>query len=1081
MKKTKLSLFYSVVSLVLCASMLVGTTFAWFTDGVSTGRNTIAAGNLDVALDYLDAQGNWQSVDENTELFDDAALWEPGYTEVVYLRVRNQGSLALKYQLGVNILSETGSVNVNGDDFRLSDYIEFAAIEGVESRYADREAARSAVTNASILSAGYTKRGSMEAGEAPEFVALVVYMPETVGNDANHVTGVAAPSIKLGVELVATQHTSETDSFGSDYDTLAYLEYMNGMWVASAPVVANNGAVSEALTVGNTVDIFTAEVPVGVKVVDGVSELELRVSTVAESAANVQLAAGQVGLSVDVHMEGVADDNTVPMAIHLGKIAPAGLYDSNIALYHVEDGATVSMTQVADIDALAAHNEFYYNAKTGEVTIMLATFSEVYAAVSEGNPWDGSVDTTWYNDADELTLYDAADLAGFAKLVAEGNTFEGKTVNLSANLNMGGDAVLKDGKLCFHPIGVDVSGDADTLSPFKGTFDGNGHTISNIFQNTWMLKGHYDAGYYNEAMGLFGMIDGGTVRDLVIDGMVAEGEFTDMGCITAYARGNCTFDNIRITNVSMYSYNCRTAGIVGYDWIGETGSNLVFSNIEIDPSCVFGALWGSWDVACAGILGYKNDASKTVFNNCEVGCELDVYNDVCGNYQYYQYRYAGMMIGTVGKDEDPSDQLANGNIVFNNSTVHYGDWVNYYYCEFEKNSLASYSEDYQFSRVPAEELVFDGNGNVIGCTHNHTAEEDKQAVYIPFKQILTGYGWGATAVTDGVSVKETKYTISYAYGNKVYDVTYITDNSKPVNPGNEKLEAWAESMLGGKYEFDYWMNAGSTKVETIVAGNTNNIVLYPSFAGIYIATFVDLNGNVITSDTYTKNSYSNIKGKNVTAPIIADCEFDYWEVRINKNGTVTKAKLSDYKFADNMDITIYPVYTYKGDINLKPHDTDGDGITDYYSVESASGLSGDVLVPGNVNGIPVTVITDLSSDWLNTQVTSIEIKEGVETIGANAFAATSGLKEVIVPLSVTSIGKNAFSSNWGSVISKNVTIKYAGTWEQWQAACNTATSTDTDWDSGLGNGAKVVCTDGTYVLDTNWLDSDHKWSDWKKQ
>ncbi|MBQ2392054.1 MAG: hypothetical protein II306_09870, partial [Clostridia bacterium] len=69
---------------------------------------------------------------------------------------------------------------------------------------------------------------------------------------------------------------------------------------------------------------------------------------------------------------------------------------------------------------------------------------------------------------------------------------------------------------------------------------------------------------------------------------------------------------------------------------------------------------------------------------------------------------------------------------------------------------------------------------------------------------------------------------------------------------------------------------------------------------------------------------------------------------------------------------------------------------------------------------------------------------------------------------------------WGAVISKNVTIKYAGTWAEWQAACGGANS-NSNWDSGLGNGSKVECSDATYVLKTSWLVSDHTWSDWKKQ
>ena len=221
-KSTKRALILSALSLVLCVSMLVGSTFAWFTDSVTSANNIIKSGNLDVELEYLNGT-NWEKVTATTNVFENGTLWEPGHTEVVYLRVSNLGSLALKYNLGVNIVNEIESINVAGDALRLSDYIKFDAIEGVTSAYADRAAARAAVTeaDAAILSTGYTKTGSIEAGAAAQYVALVVYMPENVGNEANYRTGEVAPEITLGINLMATQYTYEEDSFDNQYDASA--------------------------------------------------------------------------------------------------------------------------------------------------------------------------------------------------------------------------------------------------------------------------------------------------------------------------------------------------------------------------------------------------------------------------------------------------------------------------------------------------------------------------------------------------------------------------------------------------------------------------------------------------------------------------------------------------------------------------------------------------------------------------------------------------------------------------------------------------------------------------------------------
>ncbi len=222
-KQTRKSLLASGLSLLTCVALLLGTTFAWFTDNVTSGRNQITAGNLDVELYARDTDGVYQPVNENEALFDDAALWEPGHTEVVYLKVANEGTLALKYQLTVTVASETSGTNVDGEAFNLSDYLVFGQAAGAtETIYKTRAAAQAAAGDTMGLN-DYTKPGNLLSGEE-EYIALVVYMPEGVGNKANYRTGTTAPSIQLGVSVVATQDTVESDSFGTDYDAGALYE-----------------------------------------------------------------------------------------------------------------------------------------------------------------------------------------------------------------------------------------------------------------------------------------------------------------------------------------------------------------------------------------------------------------------------------------------------------------------------------------------------------------------------------------------------------------------------------------------------------------------------------------------------------------------------------------------------------------------------------------------------------------------------------------------------------------------------------------------------------------------------------------
>ena len=244
-KSTKRSLLTSAVALVICFAMLIGTTFAWFTDSVTSANNVIKSGNLDIELEYWNGE-KWVDVKGKSDILTNT-LWEPGVTEVAYLRVANAGSLALKYQLGINVVSETAGVNAAGESFLLSDYIMFGVVEGVNGQsgaYANREDAVAAVNGAKKISAGYGKSSTMLSGDEL-YLALVVYMPTTVGNEANH-NGTDVPEIELGINVLATQLTHEDDSFGNDYDedsTLVNTIVTSEEELVAALAAAKNGDV----------------------------------------------------------------------------------------------------------------------------------------------------------------------------------------------------------------------------------------------------------------------------------------------------------------------------------------------------------------------------------------------------------------------------------------------------------------------------------------------------------------------------------------------------------------------------------------------------------------------------------------------------------------------------------------------------------------------------------------------------------------------------------------------------------------------------------------------------------------------
>ena len=127
-KSTKQALITSALAILMCVAMLIGTTFAWFTDTASTGVNKIVAGNLDIEVQYrTTADGEWKTLDNATDLFGaEGTLYEPGHTRVVELKITNAGNLALKYKIGMNVVSETAGTNKAGNPYKLSEYLKVA-------------------------------------------------------------------------------------------------------------------------------------------------------------------------------------------------------------------------------------------------------------------------------------------------------------------------------------------------------------------------------------------------------------------------------------------------------------------------------------------------------------------------------------------------------------------------------------------------------------------------------------------------------------------------------------------------------------------------------------------------------------------------------------------------------------------------------------------------------------------------------------------------------------------------------------------------------------------------------------------
>ena len=212
---TKRALIASILALCMCFTMLIGTTFAWFTDSVTSSGNVIQTGKLDVAMYWAEGNEDPAAVSEWNDasigaIFDNDK-WEPGYSEAKHIKIANEGTLALKYQM---------RIIANGVVSELANVIDVYYFD--EAQQLSRDSfveANKLGTLAEVLNVAYDKNisktisGSLEEGTS-KTVTLAFKMQESAGNEYQEMSIGA----DFSIQLLATQYTSEEDSFNNQYD-----------------------------------------------------------------------------------------------------------------------------------------------------------------------------------------------------------------------------------------------------------------------------------------------------------------------------------------------------------------------------------------------------------------------------------------------------------------------------------------------------------------------------------------------------------------------------------------------------------------------------------------------------------------------------------------------------------------------------------------------------------------------------------------------------------------------------------------------------------------------------------------------
>ena len=205
-KFKKIALVLSLCAIIIWSLLGTGASLAWFTDTSPEINNIFHFAEFDLLVEHELTDGYWEEVTSQTKVFSEEALYEPGYVEVVYLRVTNNGTIPFEFFTAVNVNGYIVATNVFGQQFSLHDYLRFGLVtantpQEMRNSVPDREAAVRLSTMK--LHNYHTDTATLGAGESV-YIALIVRMPEDVGNIANY-RGDTIPKVELGITVKADQ------------------------------------------------------------------------------------------------------------------------------------------------------------------------------------------------------------------------------------------------------------------------------------------------------------------------------------------------------------------------------------------------------------------------------------------------------------------------------------------------------------------------------------------------------------------------------------------------------------------------------------------------------------------------------------------------------------------------------------------------------------------------------------------------------------------------------------------------------------------------------------------------------------
>ena len=630
------SLLVSILTIIMCLSLTVGATFALFTSQ-SEVNIAVTSGTVDVkaSVDTLKYKTHtvkdWTDFDANSTKTEFDGLG--GYAtveggEVTLDRIVPGDGLSFNVQITNygNVVAKYRTVIKN-------------AVDSDEDLYSALDIKVNGYTFNGVVSTPWTKIYGVESATNIATIPVTITLPDDV--DGAQYMG---KTVAINVLVEAIQGNAETE------DEI----------VITKDVEVSGGAITENSVIDT--DVAKAEVSAGTKLNDGESTLTLTV-TEANDGINTGIHAilnPDKATALTIKIPEVASDNQELIKVTLKGAATQNMDVLDLRVYH--SGAP--MTSVANVDALVK-DSFYYDATTGDITIAIVNFSNF--TIVEGG---------------ELQEYAIANLNGlkyFRDLVNGGKNFSGKTVKLTADIDLSGEN--------WTPIGLSIQ------NCFAGTFDGDGHAIKNL---TVVRNSPYGNGFFGNLVG-----NGVAVKNVTFDNAyVSRYDFDAFsgnmyGIVAAYSYSNTLFENVHVVN----------SKIVGFGKVGA------FLGMMADPKDLVITLkdcsvknteiYGAYNLG--GFIGMTQGTGKMVeATNCAVD-GVTFYTDSASYY---------VVDGGVYWDYSDESSFAGIGAVY----TDYIDWTN------NSQGMAGYVHN-EVSGVKVSNVIFNIDGEEL-IYKTETVQED---------------------------------------------------------------------------------------------------------------------------------------------------------------------------------------------------------------------------------------------------------------------------------------------------------------------------------------------------------------------